>query len=232
MDEKQIYQIIKVTLDTIFKEESFFTIDQVLEKFAFDVKLPKKVKDGITGIETWSVVNNFEKYITQDNMRKYDEKNSWLLKRQKFENLKELIEIWQKINYMTSERIYDCINVSACDPLYRCENAYRSTDCRDSKNVIFSDGCGNCNNIIACQRTGNSNFCLRVDDSSECSNSYNVICSKKIHNSFFIQDANNLHECILCSHIASQRYCIANMQFEKEEYYYLKKQIVRWILSI
>lgn len=70
-------------------------------------------------------------------MRKYDEKNSWLLKRQKFENLKELIEIWQKINYMTSERIYDCINVSACDPLYRCENAYRSTDCRDSKNVIF-----------------------------------------------------------------------------------------------
>ena len=53
-------------------------------------------------------------------MRKYDEKNSWLLKRQKFENLKELIEIWQKINYMTSERIYDCINVSACDPLYRC----------------------------------------------------------------------------------------------------------------
>ena len=70
MDEKQIYQIIKVTLDTIFKEESFFTIDQVLEKFAFDVKLPKKVKDGITGIETWSVVNNFEKYITQDNMRK------------------------------------------------------------------------------------------------------------------------------------------------------------------
>lgn len=44
MDEKQIYQIIKVTLDTIFKEESFFTIDQVLEKFAFDVKLPKKLR--------------------------------------------------------------------------------------------------------------------------------------------------------------------------------------------
>ena len=99
------------------------------------------------------------------------------------------------------------------------------------KNIIFSDGCSDSEYIIASQRTSGSTNCIRVDDSGNCSNSYNVICSAKISNSFFIQDSNSLHECMFCSHIANQRYCIANMQFEKEEYFAIKKEIIKWILS-
>ena len=105
------------------------------------------------------------------------------------------------------------------------------TDCRGCKDILFSDGCGNCQGIIASQRSADSTYCLRVDDSNSCSNSYNVICSAKISNSFFIQDCNNLYECMFCSHISSKRYCIANMEFSKDEYLEIKKQIISWILS-
>ena len=64
-----------------------------------------------------------------------------------------------------------------------------------------------------------------------CHNSYNVVCSGKISNSFFIQDCNTLYECMFCSHISNKRYCIANMQFEEEEYFEIKNSIIEWILQ-
>lgn len=95
-----------------------------------------------------------------------------------------------------------------------------------------ADGsCGNSEYVLACQRSSNCSYCIRVDDSTSCSNSYNVICSAKISNSFFIQDANSLHECMFCSHIANRRYCIANMQFDREEYMAIKSEIIKWIVS-
>ena len=117
----------------------------------------------------------------------------------------DIINLWKKINYTTTERQYDCINVSRCDPIYKCENAFNCADCNNSKNIVFCDGCIKCENMLASQRTTNSGFCLRVDDSSTCSNSYNVICSSNISNSIFIQDCSNLHECIFCSHISNQK---------------------------
>ena len=84
---------------------------------------------------------------------------------------------------------------------------------------------------LASQRSKSCSFCIRTDDSKNCSNSYNVICSNKVINSLFIQDCYDLYECIFCSHIASKRYCIANMQFEEAEYFEIKKLIIDWILS-
>ena len=78
---------------------------------------------------------------------------------------------------------------------------------------------------------GSCNFCIRTDDSKDCSNSYNIICCNKISNSLFIQDCFNLYECMFCSHIAAKRFCIANMQFEEQEYYEIKNKIIEWILN-
>ena len=97
--------------------------------------------------------------------------------------------------------------------------------------MIFCDSCGSSEFLLASQRSGSSSFCIRTDDSKDCSNSYNVVCSNKIMNSLFIQDCFDLHECMFCSHIASKKYCIANMQFDEEEYFLIKKSIIDWILN-
>ena len=147
------------------------------------------------------------------------------------ENLEQLVNLWNKINYRTTERVYDSTNVSESDTIYRSENIYRSCDSSDCKNLIFSDGCQSCEYLLASQRSGHCSFCIRCDDSSGCSNSYNISCSSKISNSFFIEDCGSLHECMFCAHISNKKYCICNMQFDKDEYFAIKKEIIQWIMN-
>ena len=232
MDNAYLSNIVDKVFINIFGQGSPFSLEQILSEFAFDIKLPQQVIDSTTGEKTWAASINPTKFITQTNMEKYDISRGWMLPKRTVRHLDDILTIWKSINYMTTERYYDCINTYQSDTIYRSENVYRCVNCNDCKNIIFSDGCGSCEYTIASQRTGNSSFCLRVDDSGSCSSSYNVICSAKISNSYFIQDCNNLHECIFCSHIANKRYYIANMPFEKEEYFQIKKQIIKWILNI
>lgn len=216
---------------SIFGQKNAYNLEEILTEFAFDIKLPQKVIDTITGEETWAISINPTKFITQKNMENFNHGNGWMLKKRPVGSLEEILKLWKKINYTTTERIYDSTNISQSDTIYGCENLLRCNDCKSCKNSIYLDGCSNSEFMVASQRTVTSSFCLRVDDSANCSNSYNVICSAKISNSFFIQDCNSLHECLFCSHISNRKYCIANMQFEKEEYFAIKKEIVKWILK-
>ena len=231
MKEIQVLGVVNNIFKSIFNSENKDSLDELLEKFAFDIKLPKQVNDSTTNEVTWADSINSGRFITNKNMETKDVKEGWMLPKRKIKNFSELLDIWKTINLTTTERVYDSINVSKSDTIYRCENIYRCTDCSDSNNLIYCDSCGKSEFLIASQRSAICNYCIRVDDSNNCSNSYNVICSTKIVNSFFIQDCSNLYECMFCSHISSKRYCIANMQFEKEEYFEIKKMIIKWILS-
>lgn len=231
MREKEIYNIINLIFNYIFNQDNPFTLEELLSKYAFDIKLPKKVRDSTTNEITYADSINFQKFITLSNMEKRDIKEGWMLPKQNITGLKDIITIWNQINYTTTERVYDSINVSLSDTIYRCQNIYHSTGCSDSKNLVFCDNCANCEYLIASQRSFACSFCIRTDDSKDCTNSYNVICSNKISNSYFIQDCFNLHECLFCSHIANKKYCIANMQFSKEEYYQIKEKITKWIIN-
>lgn len=231
MTEKQCKQILDEIFMEIFEEKCLLTIEQVLSEFAFDIKLPNKVIDAVDGKETWASSINSNKYISQKNMEKYDNYKGWMRPKKEIKSLDEILKIWNNINYTTTERYYDSINISKSDTIYSCENVYRSQDCRLCKNIIFTDSCANSEYIIACQRSSNLSNCIRVDDSNNCSNSYSVVCSAKISNSYFIQDSNSLHECMFCSHISNRRYCIANMQFDREEYMHIKSVIIKWIVS-
>lgn len=231
MNDKKALEIVNKIFKSVFDEENKFSLDELLEKFAFDIKLPKEVRDSTTNEVTWADSINSGKFITNENMEKKDRDTGWMLDKREINNLQELIDIWNTINLTTTERVYDSLNVLKSDTIYRCENVYRSTDCSDAKNIIFCDSVGDGEYLLASQRSGTCNFCIRCDDSKDCSNSYNVICSNKVSNSLFIQDCFNLHECMFCSHIASKRFCIANMQFEEEEYYEIKKLIIEWIMN-
>lgn len=231
MSEKEALIVIGKILNRIFQVENPFSLDEVLSKFAFDIKLPKQVYDAITNETTWADSIHSGKYITLNNMEKIDREKGWMLEKREVHNLDDIIKIWSEVNLMTTERVYDSINVSCSDTIYASENIYHSTDSSESKNLVFCDSCHHSEFLLASQRTVTSNFCIRCDDSKNCSNSYSVICSNKIVNSFFIQDSFDLYECMFCSHIAGKKYCIANMQFEKEEYFAIKKVVVEWILS-
>lgn len=231
MNDQKALEIVDKIFQNIFNKDNKYSLDELLEKFAFDIKLPKQVEDYITKEITWADSVQSGKFITNKNMEKKDQSTGWMLPKKEITSLKQLLDIWMTINLTTTERVYDSINVVKSDTIYRCENIYQSTGCSDSKNLVYCDSCGYSEFLLACQRSGTCNFCIRTDDSKDCSNSYNVICSNKIKNSLFIQDCFDLDECLFCCHIASKRYCIANMQFEEHEYYEIKKIIIEWILN-
>ncbi len=228
MNDKISKDIISKTFLSIFDSNPKITTVDVLKHFAFDIKLPVMVNDSVTGEETWAESMNPTKYITQHNSAN---RETWMLDKRQISSIDDIIATWREINYTTTERNYNSENVFESDTIYSCENVIRSADCNNCHNIMFCDGCQHCNYCIASQRSGSCEFCLRVDDSANCTSSYSVICSGKISNSFFIQDCSDLHECIFCSHISNKRYCIANMQFEKAEYFAIKDKIIEWIFS-
>jgi hypothetical protein len=228
MKEKITKDIINKTFLSIFDLDPKITKVGLLKHFAFDLKLPVMVNDSTTGEETWAESMNPTKYITQQNS---EQRETWMLEKRQISSIDDIIATWREINYTTTERNYNSENVFESDTVYSSNNVIRSADCSDCHNIMFCDGCQHCNYCIASQRSGNCEFCLRVDDSSNCVNSYNIICSGKISNSFFIQDCSDLHECLFCSHINNKRYCISNMQFEREEYFKIKDAIIKWIFA-
>lgn len=231
MKDNEALNVVNKVFKLVFNRENSFSLEELLEKFAFDVKLPKQVNDSITNEVTWADSINSGKFITNKNMEEKDAKTGWMLEKKDVNSLEDIINVWNTINLTTTERVYDSVNVSKSDTIYNCENVYRSSDSNRCKNIIYCDSCGNSEYLIASQRSGTCSFSIRCDDSKDCSNSYNVICSNKVTNSLFIQDCFNLYECMFCSHIANKRFCIANMQFEEDEYYQIKEAVIEWILS-
>lgn len=231
MDDSKALEIVNKIFVGVFGKENKFTLDELLDKFAFDVKLPKQVVDSTTNEITWADSINSGRYITFANMEKRDKESGWMLEKKPISNLQELIDIWNSVNLTATERVNDSIDVTKSDTIYRCEKIYRCSDTSDSKNMVYCDSCANCEFVLASQRSSMSNFCIRVDDSTGCSNSYGVQYSNKVVNSLFVQDCYDINECIFCSHIANKKYCIANMQFEEKEYFEIKKLIIEWILN-
>lgn len=231
MTEPETLALASRIFRAVFDQDCPYNLSELKSRFAADIQLPSAVKDSTTGEETFTAMPNAKSYITDANSGKRDESTGWLLPKRPIKGMKELLQAWQEINYITTERVYDSEKVSASDPIYHSQNVYNSTNCGGCKNIIFCDGTYDSESAIACQRSTGINFSIRVDDSNTCSNSYHVICSARISNSLFIQDASDLRECIFCSHLNNQKYCIANMQFTETEYFQYKKRIIQWILS-
>ena len=139
MKDEYAKEIVNKIFKNIFNEENNNNLDELLEKYAFDIKLPKQVNDSTTNEVTWADSINSGRFITNKNMETKDIKEGWMLPKKEINSFKELLDIWKSINLTTTERVYDSINVSKSDTIYRCENIYRCTDCSDSKNLIYCD---------------------------------------------------------------------------------------------
>ena len=228
-------EILDKVIGQITGYKNPFTVEQFMQKYAFDVRLPIQVFDSITGEPTWTQSANPTKFIT---MKQTHEGNSitgkedWMIDKQPLNNMQDILSAWQQTNYNTTEKQLDSIEVYESDNVYESENVFRSLDITKSKNILLCDSIGGGGEyLVACQRSNTSVYSARIEDSKNCTQSFNVSWSNKIVNSAFIHDSFDLYECLFCSHISSRRYCVANMQFEEAEYFKLKKIVMEWLLT-
>lgn len=229
MDEKKVKEILDKIMGQIFGYENPFTLEQFMQKYAFDIRLPQKVNDSTTGEETWTQTVNPTKFISVKNAwarEDWDNRPKVAMK-----NIQDVLNAWNEINYTATDRHLESENVAQSDSIMSSENVYRSNDCGNSKNLLFCDGVYKSEFMAASQRVITSSFCIRTEDSNEVSNSFSITWSKRITNSLFLQNCYDMYECMFCAHVAGKKFCIANMQFEEEEYMKIKDMVIRWILT-
>ena len=229
MTHKEAQATLDKIIRQIFGYKNQLSLEQFMQKYAFDIRLPQQVPDSTTGEPTWTQSVNPTKFISIKNAW---EREDWdNMPKRPMNGIADILAAWNGVNYTATNRHLDSLHVSESDNIYGSENVFRSLDITNSKHILFSDGATDCEYIAAGQRSNSSSYCIRLEDSIACSNSFSVVWSKKIVNSFFIQDCADMFECMFCSHIASKKYCIANMQFEEAEYFKIKDMVIRWILG-
>jgi hypothetical protein len=224
-------EILDKICANIFGYKNPFTPEEFIQKFGFDVRLPKEVIDSTDGSKTWAQSVNPTKFITLDNARKRNDIDDWVVPKRPINTVEDILAVWGETNYMTTERQLESTDIYQSDNIYNSQFVYRSQDVHFSKNVFACDTVRKLEYVACSQRSNASTFSLRIEDSTECSNSFGVIWSGKVANSLFINDCYNMFECMFCSHMAGKRFCIANMQFEEAEYREIKKKVIQWILT-
>ena len=230
MDANTAKQIVDKVIGQVFGYQNPLSMEQVLAKFAFDIRLPQQVFDSTTNEPTWAQSINPAKFIKFSNTWSKPE-GFYEKEKRPIKTIQDILTYWAETNEMATERYMDSINAAESDNIRQSENAYRSQDVENSKNIVFSDGMLNCEFMVASQRSNTSSFCIRLEDSNQCANSFSVNWSTKISNSFFIQDCANMQDCMFCSHLNSKRFWIANMPFEEAEYRQIRDLVARWILT-
>jgi len=231
MDEAKAKEILDKVVGQVFGYQNPLTLEQARAKFAFDRRLPQQVNDSTTGEVTWSSARNASKYITLDNMHKRGNADEWMVPARPMKDVEDVIAAWAETNFTATERIVDSINVEKSDHIMHSENVYNSYDVHRSKNILFTEGGTEMEYVVGGFSSVTSSFCIRVEESQLTTNSFSVNWSAKISNSFFMQDCYDCMDCMFCSHLSGKRFCIANMQFEEEEFKRLKLEVVRWILT-
>lgn len=231
MNDEMALEMANRIFQMVFERDNTRSLAELKEKLARGIRLPMQVVEMVTGEEVWTIMPNGGKFISEASIAKIDEEQGWLKAAKDYSGAEEIYREWQNVNSMTTERVYESADVAKSDCIYGCEKVYGSADCRACKNVLYCSSCVEGEYLLACERSSGCNFCIGTKDSGSCSNSYNVICSNKIMNSFFVQDCFDLYECMFCAHIASRKFCIANRQFEQEEYFRLKKMVTDWLVA-
>jgi len=229
MDQAKV--ILDKTVGQVFGYQNPLTLEQAMQKFAYDIKLPQEVYDSTTNESTWSRAIGAKKFITIPNARKRAEVDDWMLPKRPLNGLEDILAAWSETNYMSTERYLESVNVVGSDNIYNSEDIYYCHDCTFSKNLLYCDSIHKSEFVVASQRSQALSFCIRTEDSKNCSNCFGVVWSGKCSNSLFLQDCYDVQDSMFCSHIKSKRFCIANMQFEEAEYKKLREQVVQWILN-
>ena len=231
MTTPEAKQVLDTIMGQIFGYQNPFTLEQFIQKYAFDVRLPSEVYDSTTGEKTWASSTNPTKFMKLDHIKERAEVDDFMIPQRPLTDIRSILTAWNETNYTGTERTIESLNVHESDCIYNCENVYRSQDCNQSKNVICCDSVHNSESVAAIQRSKNLTYCIRVDDSQNISSSFSVSWSNKVSNSLFINNCFDVTDSMFCSHMAGKRFCIANMQFEEAEYKQLREQVVRWILT-
>lgn len=236
MDEKTALQTAQKILKQVFQFPEYhkrieeLKLERIEEKFSFDIPKPEERICALSGKKTYAFFAD-EKVASLKAIAEEFQKTGWIRKKRSLNSMDDILKAWEEIKIYTAEKQINSLNIAKSDGIYNSRNIYKSISIFDSRDIIFCYKIFNSAFMLASRDNSSCSFGVRISESINCSNCFEVSWSNKVSNSLFIHDSYDLYECLFCSHLKSKKYCIANMQFEKKEYFRLKRMVVEWVLN-
>ncbi len=228
---EQAQKILNAIVKDIFGVERTIPLELFAKNNCTGIPLPEPATCVVSGKQTWIYDQQpGQRIISPDVADQKIEAGEWFLPKQPINSMDDLFKAWERVNYMGGEKIINSKDVSESDSVTTSSSIYRSSLINSSKNIIFSNTIYNSNFVAASKGSEACNYGIRMFDSLFCSSGYEIRWSNKVSRSLFITDSYDLFECMFCYSLRSKKYCIANMQFEKEEYFRIKEMVIQWLL--
>ena len=231
MNNTDAKALLDRVIGQVFGYQNPLSLDQAMQRFAFDIRLPQQTYDSVTGEPVWVAALSENRFRDMAAVQQEYASGDGLAASRTFSSMPELIEAWNAINTASANRQIGSTGVVESDGVYNSKNVYRSVDIRKSSNILFSDGVDACEYIVAGQTSKKSAYSIRVEDSKNVVGSFNVVWSNKVTNSMFIQDCYDVQDCLFCAHLAGKQFCVANVQLSEEDYRRVKDMVARWTLQ-
>lgn len=231
MDKPNAKKIVDYVFKDIFGVDNHYSLEELQKKFAIDIPSVQKVTSALSNIDTWTISSKDEKIASQQSIADQFKKDEWMKKKRALNSIEDILKAWEEVNYLTGEKYINSKDVAESDGIYNSASIYHSVSIFDSKNIVFSYKIFDSNYMLASRDNSSCTLGIRMKESIFCSSGFEISWSNKVSKSMYIHDGFDLYECLFCSHLRSKKYCIANMQFDKEEYFKLKKLIIEWILT-
>lgn len=202
--------------------------ESFVKAYLQDVHTPVEVPS-VLGGTTWTSVSGLDSYASEDQVISASKDHDWLYPKESIDSLEQLNSLIQRSDFMQGSRSFDAKDVYRSDDVARSFSVFHSRNIIDSNNITDCNWIWNSEFLLGCTRSGESTFSIGLTEGVQCSGSYRVYGSRAITNSFFIKNCYDLQNSIFCSHLKNKQYCVANMQYTKEEYEVLKKKIFEWL---
>lgn len=231
MDGIKAKELVDYVFLDVFGRKNPFSLEEVMKRFAFDIDLPVKVKDVLTGEDTWLLSKKYDKVISSETAYAKTNKNGWMAPARSINSMDGIRKRWDTIDYKLGEKNLGSTNVAEADLSYSSSNVYRSYRTWQSQDVVFSNSISHSRYMVAGYDNAGCTSGIRMLHSTFCSSGFAVVWSKKVSKCMFVNGCIDLHECMFCSNIESKKYCVANMQFTKERYFEIKEMVVDWVLE-
>ena len=87
MNAEQAKGILDKVVGAVFGYQNPLTLEQAMEKFAFDLNLPQQVYDGTTNQPTWANSINPSRFVTMEN----SQNREWELPKTQLNTIEDII---------------------------------------------------------------------------------------------------------------------------------------------
>jgi len=221
---KELYEVI---WKQVFAEVGVIEAEKTKVLWTKDIILPTENKCEVSGEPVWlSPEYGYKRFMTETESMKRTNEDNFMEPKSEMKNLSDVIEKVKKVAMFKGSRMVNSSVVEESDDVYSSNIVYNSAHIYSSQKIIWGHNLVQSEYLMASKGSKNCTFSIRCFDSVNVSNSFDVSFCANTSNSMFCHDCFDVRDCLFCFHLASKRFCIANVQYEEAEYNELKKKIV------